>query len=218
MATALLLAVLAVILPAALAGLGRRAGSAGAGGHLRAVAALAALATGLATASVLLIPGDMRLSWPAPPDWLTLVWGLGTAGLFIWVIGGPLMRLPETLGLSGFERGMAILERLPRWAVAVSVLVGGVAEELLYRFVGFGLLTNIWGEPAAFLVASFCFGLAHWPLWGAGPAVSTAVSGAIFTGLYAVHGDLWACILAHVLIDAAGLLRNVGKAGATPAD
>lgn len=50
------------------------------------------------------------------------------------------------------------------------------------------------------------FALAHVPLWGWGPALTTLVSGAIFAGAYAWQRDLFPLIVAHIVTDMAGLV------------
>ncbi len=65
------------------------------------------------------------------------------------------------------------------------------------------------GSPwlAGFMVV-LLFGLAHIPLWGSGPALTTTISGAALTLFFLWHGDLLANIVAHVATDFAGIVLH----------
>jgi len=137
----------------------------------------------------------------------TLLWAAATAVFFIFVAGPLLMRLPAVLGRPGFERGLSSLNRLPAWYLVLAVIVGGIVEELLYRGFAVQVLGTLIGNTwlaAAFVVIAF--GLAHLPLWGLVPALTTMVSGAILTVLFLVHHDLIANMLAHIATDMAGIV------------
>ncbi len=141
------------------------------------------------------------------PDGSTLLWAAGMAGVFILALGPLLMRLPHWLGLAGFEGGLAQLARLPVWYLVLAVIVGGIAEEILYRGVGLTLLSSTLGSPwAAAPVIILLFGLAHLPLWGPGPALTTMISGAALMAFFLLHGDLVANMLAHIATDAVGIV------------
>lgn len=116
------------------------------------------------------------------------------------------MALPQYWGLAGFERGLAVLHRLPAWCLILAVCVGGFAEEALYRGVAYGLISDIVGSVLAVIIVSLAFAVAHVPLWGWGPALTIGISGAMLTVAYAVHGDLWANALAHVTVDFVGIV------------
>lgn len=86
------------------------------------------------------------------------------------------------------------------------VLTAAVVEEVLYRGVGIGIGRDVFSGPLiAAAVSTLAFTAAHFR-WQVSHLPAVAVSGLVLSGLYIVSGDLWACILAHLLVDAAGLL------------
>jgi membrane protease YdiL (CAAX protease family) len=125
---------------------------------------------------------------------------------FILAIGPWLLRLPGLLGFQGFERGFAQVNTVPLGALIVGVVVVGTCEEILYRGIGYSLHAEIVGPVLAIILASTAFMIAHIPLWGIGHSLTTGLSGAAFTAFYALSGDLWANVLAHITIDLAGLI------------
>jgi uncharacterized protein len=176
------------------------------GAHLAAQAALALativlLAVGIANAAEYGVPLSL-----APPTLWTLPLAAMMALLFVLGIGPWLMALPARLGLAGFEGGLRRLDLLPTWALVLAIVVGALCEELLYRALAFTTLAATLGALAALLIASVAFGISHAVFWGFGPALSTALSGGLFTAAYALHGDIHANILAHAVVDAHGLI------------
>ena len=138
----------------------------------------------------------------AMPSWTTPLLAIGLAAFFIFV-WGPLLGL---LAPNLFDRGLARLAALGRKRILIAVLVGGFAEEILYRVVGFGLLAAMTGAPvAAAAVSIVAYALAHWPLWGGMAALSFVPPAAILTAAYYWTGDLTALIFAHVVTDVLGL-------------
>jgi membrane protease YdiL (CAAX protease family) len=61
------------------------------------------------------------------------VQGLALAALLMYVFAPAACRVLRRLRLGGFEAGLAKLHSLPVWYLVVAVLVGGTAEEILYR-------------------------------------------------------------------------------------
>lgn len=169
-----------------------------------ALCALAAVCLWLTLVPLGRNPRDLGLSIPS---WSTLGWGIGLAGFFIFMLGPVLLRLPRWAGLAGFEGQLNALARLPVWYLALAVLIGGATEELLYRGVGLGVLVPAGVSPiiAATLVV-ITFAVAHIPLWGLGPALTTGISGAALTLFFLWHGDLLANALAHVVTDFVGIV------------
>ncbi len=140
----------------------------------------------------------------------TFAWAAGIALLFIVVLGPVFLRLPGWLGQPGFAKPLGTLQEMPLWYLTVAVAVGGSVEELLYR--GFAiehlgrLIGYEWVAAAAVVVM---FGLAHVPMWGWAPALTTMLSGAVLTIFYLWHRDLVANILAHVTTDFVGIVLPV---------
>ena len=128
------------------------------------------------------------------------------AATFILAVGPIVLRVPAWLGQPGFERGLADLHALPTWFLTLAVIIGGVVEEILYRGFAIGHLGSLFqSQWLAAIVVVIAFGLAHWPLWGWAPALTTVLSGALLTAFFLVHGDLTANILAHVATDFVGI-------------
>ena len=178
-------------------------------GLLLGQALLAGLAAAV-VAIVLLWEGQpLRSIGLKPPGWSTVAWGVGMAAFFILLLGPLLLRLPGWLGLGGFAPTLARLASLPLWYLLLAVLVGGVAEEVLYRGYALDRLGILLGSPwLAGLVVVLLFGFAHVPLWGIGPALTMTISGAALTLFFLWHGDLLANIIAHVTTDFAGIVLH----------
>jgi membrane protease YdiL (CAAX protease family) len=149
-------------------------------------------------------PADLGI---VAPGWGTLIWGSAMAALFVLVLGPVLLRLPGWLGLPGFGETLAGLAKLPVWYLGLAVIVGGTMEEVLYRGVALGILVPAGVAPAiAAGLVVIAFALAHLPMWGPGPALTTALSGACLTLFFLWHGDLLANVLAHVATDFVGIV------------
>jgi membrane protease YdiL (CAAX protease family) len=142
-----------------------------------------------------------------PLRWQSILWGLGFAGLLIFVYSPLITAAMTRLGLAGFEAGLAKLTPLPQWYLVLAVVMGGVVEEGLYR--GYATerlsgLTGSYGIGAG--LALIAFGLAHVPLWGWVPAFTTVLSGGLLTLFYLGTGDLLTVIVAHIVTDSIGII------------
>lgn len=136
----------------------------------------------------------------------SLAWGLALATVFILVIGPLLLRLPGWLGLEGFDPGLAELGSLPVWYLIVAVVIGGAVEEVLYRGFAVERLADLTGSLwLAASITVIAFAAAHVPSWGWGPALTTLISGTVFTAFYIWRRDLWSNIIAHTLTDFVGI-------------
>lgn len=183
-----------------------------------ALSALASMLGGLAVAWLWLrrdgaMAAGFNLS--APASWpRTLGWGV-TGALVIVVmfqIGG---RLTQALGLAppAVDTVMQVATQSPLhlllWIVAVAWLSAGLGEELLWR--GFLMdrlsrLPGLVGRTAPVLVIhAVFFSLPH-AYQGAGGMLITGVVG-LFLGWLRLRmrGNLWACIIAHGLVDSSML-------------
>ena len=105
--------------------------------------------------------------------------------------------------------------------VAVSLLLVGPAEELLYRGVVQALWVEVVGPVAGILAASALFGLVHFPSYGASSLrdvdasvavgmVGTATAGAYLGASYVLTGTLLVPVVGHALYDAV-LLGRVSR-------
>ena len=201
--------VLALAGPAAIGLIGSRssAGAAGLPMLLICQGLLMALGTGclwLTLGPLGRSPADLGI---VAPGWGTLIWGSAMAALFVLVLGPVLLRLPGWLGLPGFGETLSGLAKLPVWYLGLAVIVGGTVEEVLYRGVALAILIPAGVAPAiAASLVVIAFALAHAPMWGPGPALTTALSGACLTLFFLWHGDLLANVLAHVATDFVGIV------------
>jgi membrane protease YdiL (CAAX protease family) len=139
--------------------------------------------------------------------WQSLAWGAALALFFIRVYGPAQHLVLKRLRLRGFEGGLAKLAGLPIWYLTLAVLVGGTAEEILYRGYAIGRLEMLTGSLwLAALLPLAVFALAHIPLWGPAPALSTFFAGGIFTLFYLWQRDLAPNVIAHVATDFVGIV------------
>ncbi len=148
----------------------------------------------------------------------TLMWGVGIAVLFVIGLGPIIMRVPGWLGLPGFEAPLEGLRTQPLWYLILAVIVGGTVEEILYRGFALERLAGLAGSDwVAAVVVVVLSGIAHVPLWGWAPALTTMFSAAVLTVFYLWHRDIAANILAHVATDFVGIALPVllarGRAG-----
>lgn len=142
-----------------------------------------------------------------PFRWQTVAWGLMLSAFFMYVLAPAAYWALARFNLGSFDTGLAKSAALPVWYLAVSVIFGGVAEELLYRGYAIeriaALTGNYWLAGAISVVI---FGLAHVPFWGWGPALTTVVSGTVATAFYIWQRDLVTLIIAHVITDFMGIV------------
>jgi len=136
----------------------------------------------------------------------TLYWGLGGA-LAVLAASGLAIGLQRILKLSvGDRESFAEIATRP-WPLRLFLVTTAAGvEELLYRGVGIGVGAALTGDThlaAALSLAAFTAAHLRWK-WSHLPTVAAA--GAVLTALFLVSGDLWACVLAHFVVDALGLL------------
>lgn len=200
---------LALIGPAAVAGIGDRAF--GADSRLKVSLISQFLLFSLLTAVVLIVLLWERESLSSiglhPPGPRSLLSGIALALFFIYVFSPAAFRALEYFKLQGFDKGLSRLAGLPVWYLVLAVLIGGTAEEALYRGYAIERLACWTGSYwLAGLISLSVFGLAHVPMWGWGSALTTFIAGGILTLLYLWQQDLFANILAHVLTDLYGIV------------
>jgi membrane protease YdiL (CAAX protease family) len=156
-----------------------------------------------------------RTALPPPGGWARSgVEGLALAAFFVLVFGPLAQRALALSGAGRFEAGLGRLARLPLSYMVGAVLIGGVAEEVLYRAFAWTRLADLSGSSLlAGAVVVALFGAAHLPLWGPGPARTAVVSGALLTAFYAWRQDLVANVVAHVATDLVGIVGPALRAG-----
>lgn len=86
------------------------------------------------------------------------------------------------------------------------VLTAGVIEEFMFRGVGIGVGAEVFGNGVlAAVVSTSAFVLAHFR-WRLAHLLQVAMAGAVLSLAFLMTGDLWACIIAHLLVDGIGFL------------
>lgn len=135
-----------------------------------------------------------------------LVGGLGA--LAVMLAGGAMMAIQAALKLPFGDRAQfnALAKRsfLQRLFI---VLTAGVTEEILYRGVGLAAGFLVFGNNLiAALVSVLAFTFAHFR-WSPGHLATVALTGSILTAqFYISGGDLWSCIITHLIVDGMGFL------------
>lgn len=142
-----------------------------------------------------------------PFRWQTVAWGLTIATFFMYVFAPAASWALARFDLQGFEHGLAKSAALPVWYLSIAVVFGGMAEELLYRGYAIERIAALTGSYwIAGTVSVLTFGLAHVPIWGWGPALTTVASGAVATAFYIWQRDVVALMIAHVITDLSGIV------------
>ncbi|GJD21171.1 hypothetical protein RIVM261_061270 [Rivularia sp. IAM M-261] len=109
--------------------------------------------------------------------WQPVMWGLIFAAFLIYIYSPILIRVMNWFGISGFENGLVKLTSLPIWYLIIAVVIGGIVEEVLYRGYAVERLSSLTGNYwIGSILALVAFGLAHVPIWGWFPALTTVVS------------------------------------------
>ena len=86
------------------------------------------------------------------------------------------------------------------------VVTAAVTEEVLYRGYGIGVGgLQFQNSTLAVALSLACFVAAHFR-WGVAHLPSVLVAGAALSALFVGTGSLVACIIAHAIVDAVGLL------------
>ena len=166
-------------------------------GLIAAVWAIARFGEGLKLADV----GFGRIGW------LTLPIAVVLAAFFVFAFGPAAYWFLVKTHFGSFGGGESTLVLLPKWFLILDIVIVAAGEEWLYRAYAIERLQALVGRPwLAGALSLAAFGLAHLPLWGPGVALTTLVSGGVFTALYLWRRDITALILAHVITDLYGLV------------
>lgn len=138
----------------------------------------------------------------------SVVLAVPLAAFFIVIFGPAAYAALAALKWGSFDTGIAALSELPRWYLALAIVVVAAGEEWLYRGYAMEQLERLTGSVwLAGAVSLAAFALVHLPMWGPGPAATTLVSGGVMTALYIWRRDVLMLMCAHVATDLWGLLR-----------
>lgn len=152
--------------------------------------------------------------WLSKTDWKDI--GFGRPGswlavLFIGFAGGVLLKfvqkavLMPLLGAPAINPYFHFIAGNPTamaQMIVLSVLFGGICEEIFYRGYLFERLGRLWGQGSAakitmVLLTSALFAIVHYPEQGVAGAQQAAFTGLTFGTIYAVTGRLWLPMVVH---------------------
>lgn len=141
------------------------------------------------------------------PTWRTPVFALVAAVVTLVVVGGGTQVLLKTYHLTQNREALSTILATPWLYRFVLVTRAAVVEETLFRGYGIERLQELTGSKIlAGVVTLAVFTYAHLAYWGVVQLLFAGGAGLMLTALYLWRRDLWSNILAHWLIDAAGLL------------
>lgn len=142
------------------------------------------------------------------PDPLSILWGV--CGAVALLLGGILTAsLQNLLGHPAGDRERSEeAAALPWCSRFFLVLTAAVVEEVLFRGIAVGIGREHFGLLAALLLSIIAFVLVHFR-WSVSHLPTVAMAGTVLGALFVFSGDLWACILAHFIVDARSLLGPV---------
>jgi membrane protease YdiL (CAAX protease family) len=146
--------------------------------------------------------GFARLSWRITP-----LLGIVLAAFYILVFGPLAFQALAKFNAGDFAKGLEVTRQLPTAYLVLTILLVAPAEELLYRAYAIERISDLTGSYVlAATISIVAFALAHVPMWGWGPALTTAVSGGIATLFYIWRPDVVALIIAHIATDLYGIV------------
>ena len=143
------------------------------------------------------------------PRWTTLLFGVVTALVLMYVAFPLTVWLVATLHLSANAGNAAanIYAHTPYWYHWLLVTRAAFAEEVIFRGYMIQRTEDLTGSrilAAVLSLVTFCD--AHLAFWGWIPLIGIAAASVPLIALYLWRRDLWACILAHWITDAAQLI------------
>jgi membrane protease YdiL (CAAX protease family) len=152
-----------------------------------------------------------RLSWAqvgfGQMSWATLLRAAALTLFCVAVLGPVAIWMLNELGLQPFDVARLQFVGLPTWYLVTAIVIVAAGEEWLYRGYAIERLEAVTGNAwTAGGISLALFAVAHLPLWGWGVALTTLVSGSIFTVLYIRYRDVAFLMVAHVLTDLYGLV------------
>lgn len=140
------------------------------------------------------------------PTLPTLLTGLAAA-VGLLALFPAVQLLLQHLGLGLSQPASVRFSEIPVWLVIGMAVRAGVVEELLFRGYAVTRLEALTGRTwLAALLSLTVFVALHVKGWSAGHLIYVALAGGALTALYLWKRNLTANMVAHVLVDVAGLL------------
>jgi uncharacterized protein len=175
--------------------------------HILSVASIIVIVLVVFALAILVEGVTLRQLGFGRASWSSLAFGLALAFFFMTAFGPLAYWMVAKLQMGTFDDGLSKLTELPTWYVVLTIVIVPTSEELLYRAYAFERLVATTGSYwIAGTLPLLAFGMAHVPLWGWGPAVTTIVAGAIATLFYIWRRDIVALIVSHVVTDFSGIV------------
>jgi membrane protease YdiL (CAAX protease family) len=141
------------------------------------------------------------------PTWRTPAFAAVAAIATFVLVGGGMQLAIKYYHLTQNREALNVILATPWLYRAALVTRAAVVEEVLFRGYGIERLQELTGSRIVAGVATLAvFTYAHLSYWGAVQLLFAGGAGLVLTMLYLWRRDLWSNILAHWLIDAAGLL------------
>jgi membrane protease YdiL (CAAX protease family) len=145
--------------------------------------------------------------WLGRPSWKSFGWAALLAVAYVLVLFPATEAVRTALGLEGYAGGMQRAMAMPLWMRVFAVITAGVVEEVLFRGYAVTRLIQLLRNPvSAAIISSAAFAVLHLPMWGSGPSLSFFLGSLAMTAFFLWRRDLWAMILAHIAVDAWGLI------------
>jgi len=140
---------------------------------------------------------DAELGLALPKPWFHALWPAACAILLAWCAKHYFFFLLHAFGPSSLDRSMMETSALDR--VLFVILLGPVAEEVLFRGAFQGTLRRLWGPETAVLATALIFAFAHQnPI-----AFPLLFVGGLTLGIVReLSGSLFPAVLFHVLYNA----------------
>jgi membrane protease YdiL (CAAX protease family) len=114
---------------------------------------------------------------------------------------------PPKPAIQNFSRGNSIFTAMPLSLLVVGCLLSATLEELTFRgyaicrLRGFGV-----SAPIAVAISVAAATISHVPFWGTGPIVIFGMGELLFALLFVWRGNLFAAIVAHILVNSYAIL------------
>lgn len=146
---------------------------------------------------------SIDLRWPGLRS---ILWGVVGSVVLIALFMATQVLL-QLLGL-GLSKSAALdFTQIPVWLILAMALRAGVVEEILFRGYAVTRLESLTGRTwIAALLSLAAFVVLHATSWSAGHLIFVAVAGGALTLMYVWKRNLAANIIAHTLVDVAGLM------------
>ncbi len=130
--------------------------------------------------------------------------GLGVAVIMLFPVAGAILK---TFNIANSPPALTQVMALPLWLRVGTLLTAGFTEEILFRGYTISRLKAATGSTAiAALIPFAVFVVLHLPSWGAAHLLFVSLAAVMFTGAFLWRGDLWANIIAHLVVDSVPLL------------